>query len=50
MAIFEDLRLQGQRQGLQNVSSRTPPLFISSTGGTENLIANVSVGYAKGMY
>ena len=28
--IFEDLRPRGQGQGLQNVSSRTPPLFICS--------------------
>ena len=24
--------------------------FISSTGGTENFFANVSIGYAQGMY
>ena len=24
--------------------------FISSTGGAENLFANVSIGYAQGMY
>ena len=27
-AIFEDLRLRGQGQGLQNLSSRTPPLIV----------------------
>ena len=30
-AVFEDLRLRGQGQGLQNVSSRTPPLINSQT-------------------
>ena len=24
--------------------------FISSTGGAENFFANVSIGYAQGMY
>ena len=27
-AIFEDLRLRSQGQGLQNLSSRTPPLIV----------------------
>ena len=29
--IFEDLRPRGQGQGLQNVSSRTPPLLFTHT-------------------
>ena len=29
---FVDLRLRGQGQGLQNVSSRTPPLLIIALG------------------
>ena len=31
-AKANDLRLRGQGQGLQNVSSRTPPLLISACG------------------